>query len=107
MTDTFLTTSEQQQLISCEDIIERGLQTFYEVGAALTTIRDQHLYRVTHSTFEEYCRERWQMSRPRAYQLIDASDVHASLSTIVDKLPATESQARELARIEPSERAIV
>jgi hypothetical protein len=107
MTDILLTTTEEQQLSDCESIIEHGLQTFYEVGSALMTIRDHRLYRITHSTFEEYCRERWHISRPRAYQLIDAADVHASLSTIVDKLPETESQARALVRVEPEERAAV
>ena len=36
------------------------------------------------------------MSRPRAYQMIDAAAVVGTLSTIVDKVPATESQARPL-----------
>ncbi len=35
------------------------VQTFYEVGNALLQIRDERLYRQTHSTFEEYCREKW------------------------------------------------
>jgi ParB-like chromosome segregation protein Spo0J len=30
-----------------------------EVGAALVEIRDQHLYRETHGTFEDYCRDKW------------------------------------------------
>ena len=44
--------------------------TFIEVGKALLAIRDAKLYRKTHKTFEAYCRDRWEMSRPRAYQLI-------------------------------------
>src|ERR1700694_120460 len=42
------------------------------------------------------CRERWELSQSRAYQLIDA----AAVSTIVEV--KTESQARELAQ--PSQR---
>lgn len=43
------------------------------------------------------------MSRPRAYQLIDAAQVAGNLSTIVDTLPASESVVRPLARLEPDE----
>ena len=43
------------------------------------------------------------MSRPRAYQLIEAANVSVNLSTIVDTLPSTESQARPLTRLEPEQ----
>jgi len=42
------------------------------------------------------------MSRPRAYQLIESANVIGNLSTIVDK-PATESQARPLAKLPPDQ----
>jgi hypothetical protein len=61
-------------------------------------IRDNRLYREIHGTFEEYCKEKWDISRPRAYQLIKAAEVQDNLSTIVDK-PANEAQARPLTRI--------
>lgn len=86
--------------------IERGLQTFVEVGTALLEIRDRRLYREAgYERFEDYCRERWGFSRPRTYQLIDAANVSralttgAAVSTFVDTLPANEAQARELARL--------
>ena len=50
-------------LTECEAVIERGLRTFVEVGEALLRIRDERLYRETHGTFEDYCRERWAMRR--------------------------------------------
>lgn len=77
-------------LAELEQVIERGRQTFREVGGALTVIRDARLYLQTHPTFETYCRDRWGMSRPRAYQLIAA----ASVSTAVDI--QNEHQARRL-----------
>lgn len=89
------------ELSSREAIIERGLTTFVEVGQALMEIRDQRLYCQNYRTFEEYCHERWAMSRPRVYQLIDAARVTGNLSTIVDKLPSNESQARPLAPLDP------
>lgn len=93
-----LTDDERTMLAQCERVIERGLATFIEVGEALLTVRDARLYRVSYPTFEDYCRERWELSRPRAYQLIDAAGTVHALSTNVDTPPpANEAQARELA----------
>ena len=83
------------RLAELELVVERGLQTFSEVGAALLEIRDRRLYRETHASFEAYCRERWQLSRPAAYRAIDAARVVDVLSPIGDS-PANEAQAREL-----------
>src|SRR5258708_5225134 len=67
--------SENARLIHLENVIERGLETFMDVGSALMEIRDSKLYKSTHKTFELYCRERWKISQPRAYQLMDAVKV--------------------------------
>jgi hypothetical protein len=83
---------EHRRLDELEAIIERGVQTFVEVGEALMEIRDSRLYKQTHSSFESYLRERWKMSRPRGYQLIAA----AELSTTVDSPPENEWQARAM-----------
>jgi hypothetical protein len=101
-----LSLPEAVRLNELEAVIERGRQTFIEVGQALRAIRDERLYRAEYSTFEDYCRERWLMAHAFAYYLIAAAQV---VSTIVDTpnppiiLPSTESQARELAplRAEP------
>lgn len=91
------------RLDELEGVIERGLATFVEVGQALLEIRDERHYRETHGTFEDYCRERWNLSRKRAYDLTAAAEVTTALSPIGDTLPANESVARELAplRSEP------
>lgn len=101
-----ITPGEASVLAEQEAIIARGLQTFYEVGIALTTIRDQRLYREDHGTFEDYCQHRWGLKQSRAYQFIDAAGVVDDLksSTIVE-LPANESQARPLAALPPEQRA--
>jgi hypothetical protein len=70
-----LTTSERHDLEALEDVVQRGLATFIEVGKALAEIRDRRLYRQTHGTFEEYCHDKWLLSRTRAYRLIDAAAV--------------------------------
>ena len=88
-------------LAECEQVIERGQRTFIEVGQALAAIRDGHLYLESHGTFESYCRDRWGMSRPRAYQLIAAS----AMSTTVD-IP-NERQARKLRAVTEEENALI
>jgi hypothetical protein len=53
---------------------------------------------------EEYCKERWDFTRQRSQQLIDASVVVEELSTRVDTvLPNNEVQARQLAPVEDPE----
>src|SRR6185369_5668665 len=95
-----LTTDESRRFKECEKVIQRGLATFYEVGNALAEIRESRLYRISYATFEDYCKERWQMSRFYAHRLIDAAQVVDNLLPIGNVL-ATESQARELAALEP------
>lgn len=100
MSSLVLTTSEATDLRSHEQVIERGLGTFVEVGNALLAIRDGRLYRETHGTFEDYCRERWGMSKTHANRLIEAAEVSENV-TPIGVIPTSESQARPLARLEP------
>lgn len=98
LTATPLTSDEVGQLADCEAVIEAGLMGFVEVGEALAGIRDARLYRQEHASFEDYVRERWGLSRPRAYRMVDAAKIAAALSPIGDiEPPANESQVRELA----------
>jgi hypothetical protein len=96
-------TCPEPRLAELEAIVEKGLATFIEVGSALLEIRDSRLYHQTHKTFEDYCRERWEMSRQRAHQLIEASEVARNLSTVVDVSPTSERQVRPLAKLEPEQ----
>lgn len=84
-------------LESLETVIERGLSSFVEVGTALMQIREERLYRASHDTFENYCRERWGFGRDRGEQLIRAAEVVTLMPTIVG-IPAiaNEAQARAL-----------
>lgn len=93
------------ELARLEGVIEKGLHTFVEVGAALLTIRDTGLYKVDHDTFEDYCRKRWDFTDRRARQLMDATEVVTQIGTTVPVTPANEAQARELAplRDDPDE----
>lgn len=97
---------ERGELRKAETAIDKGQQTFLEVGNALAAIRDGKLYRETHKTFDAYCGERWKFTRQRAQQLIEAAVVVEELSTMVDKI-TTERQARELARVPEDQRESV
>lgn len=95
---------ELSELAQHEATIERGFQTFVEVGLALMAIRDGRLYRAEFGTFEEYCNERWGWGRAHAYRLIDAAQVVENVSNWRQNVaPATESQARPLSALEPEE----
>jgi hypothetical protein len=68
-------------------------------------IRDKKYYSdvLGYETFEAYCLDRWGMSKPYATQLIGASKVVSNLVAIATVLPATESQARPLTKLEPEQ----
>jgi hypothetical protein len=97
-----LTEVESSTFASHEATIERGLETFVEVGQAFMAIRDGRLYRATHRTFEDYCRDRWAISKTHANRMIEAAGVAESLAPI-GAIPTHESQMRPLAALEPED----
>ena len=99
-----LTASERGELAECEGILERGLGTFFEVGHALLRIRDSWLYRATHSSFERYCQERWNLGRSYACRVIGAAE-RLKLLPSDDRLPrpANEFQMRPFLKLAPEE----
>jgi hypothetical protein len=84
-----LTDAEAKRLAELEAQIERSNA---DRGRALREINKGRLYRATYPTFEAYLKVRWDMSRSRAYQLMDFAD-ELDLSTNVDK-PKTEGAYR-------------
>ncbi len=98
-----LTLKEQNAREQLEKQVE---QSFYLAGKALQQLRDQRLYRSTHSRFEDYCLERFGFHRRHSYNLIGAALVVDNLSVvecaqIVHILPTRESQCRPLTPLEP------
>lgn len=104
-------TPELADLMEHEKVIEQGLATFVDVGAALVAIRDGKKYRhAGYDTFEAYCRDRWGFDRTYAHRimaaaetaaLLDETDPEAGAETLpignVLPAPARESQLRPLA----------
>ncbi len=101
------------ELGTLESRIEKGLRAFWDIGQSLGQIRDKQLYRQSYKTFDEYCLNRWEMSRRSAYRLIQAALVyenvtrgsqsfvnvtHGSQNQI---LPTNERQIRPLVTLPP------
>uniref|UniRef100_UPI003F49735A hypothetical protein n=1 Tax=Microtetraspora malaysiensis TaxID=161358 RepID=UPI003F49735A len=65
-------------------------------GPALQEIRDNALYQgAGFASFERYVAERWGMSRPRAYQLIDSVRAMKALGPVTSEVP-NERQLRAI-----------
>ena len=94
-----LPVEEQTELARLESVIERGKETFIEVGTALCRIRDARLYRATNGSFQCYCEARWNFSRVQAHRLIEAANVVALLPIGNTSQITNEAQARALARV--------
>ncbi len=92
---------EKQELVQHEKVIARGLGTFFQVGIALSEIKKKELYREEYSTFQEYCRFRWNFQRNYAVRLIRAADITQTLKEEgnFEILPQTEFEARELSGV--------
>lgn len=102
-----LSVTEADRLARCEAVIERGLQTFVDVGLALMEIRDSRLYRRDYGTFEDYCRERWNFTDRRARMLVASAEVIGNIGTVVPLLPSNERQIRPLTSLPADEQVIV
>ncbi|MEO0927031.1 MAG: hypothetical protein AAFY63_14280 [Cyanobacteria bacterium J06643_13] len=102
-----LTTEEEGDRLHLERKVERA---FYEAGMALMQLRDRRLYRSTHATFEDYCRDRFDYVRRRSYQLIDAAKIYNNLSEkceqIVHILPTREGQVRPMSQLNAEEQVL-
>jgi hypothetical protein len=96
-----LTTQETVRLCELERIIQKGKDTFVEVGTALAEIRHAKLYKPK-QTFEQYCKERWGFTKTYANNIIAAAEVVANLTTNVVK-PDSEGQIRPLAKLPPED----
>ncbi|OWY65853.1 hypothetical protein B7486_39785 [cyanobacterium TDX16] len=101
-----LTPDEERERHRLETRVDRALG---EGWSALKLLRDLRLYRSTHETFEEYAKDRFGYNRAHAYRLINAATVLENLSLTNrqeemspnwrQKMPSSESQCRELAKL--------
>ncbi|HYX16889.1 MAG TPA: hypothetical protein VE944_21565 [Nostoc sp.] len=92
-----LTEQEQSDRLHLERRVERA---FFEAGKALTELRDRRLYRSTHKTFEDYCRERFGFSRRQPYHLIEAAVIFDNL---VEKCERMQEMCDRITRLRENE----
>jgi predicted Zn finger-like uncharacterized protein len=89
------------RLNNLEATIERGLDMFMDVGAALVEINEFKLFLVAgYKTFNAYAERRWGLSKTGAYKKIYATRVMELLQDVEEGtlpvLPANETQAQAL-----------
>jgi hypothetical protein len=121
-----MTGPECRRLEELEGVIRVGLKTVFQVGEALSEIRDLRLYRENYRSFEEYTYAVWGIGRDYADRSIRASVVKKNLtnSQLIeitnadncqqnqsednqDILPTNESQTRPLATLSPEDQSKV
>lgn len=101
LTKCELTAVQSARKTELETIIKNGVQSFREVGEALAEVKASGLYRDEYGTFEDYCRDKWNLSRSRGYQLIEAANIARNVSKILD-IP-TDTAAREFVKASPKD----
>jgi hypothetical protein len=78
--------TKKQRLTELENIIRPGLASFIAVGRALAEIKRDRLYLINNHSFEDYCREKWNLSTSHAYRQIEGAETHEELSPLGVKL---------------------
>lgn len=102
-----LTPLQISRLEELEAVVEKGKQSFVDVGLALCAIRDEKLWSRDHNSFEAYCQARWGWSQQRGSQLIKAANVIKKLPPKFSTMVENERVARELEKVPEPERAKV
>ena len=98
-----MTDKERAELAAYEHLVE---QPELARGLALRVIRDMRLYRESFETFEQYCVERWKLSKTHVNRLIKGAEVLKNLAPI-GVTDLKEGQARELIALSPEDQQLV
>jgi len=96
-----LSADETGRLQSLEAVIEKGRQTFIDVGMALTEIKEKRLWK-GYGSFKGYLERRWNFSRQFAYMQIEAYEAAMDVTTVVDT--PNEKTAREFVKVPKEDR---
>jgi len=96
--------SDRERLDNLEVTVDQGIRTSLDMYAALKEIRDDRLYRVAgYETFQDYCKDVWDLGRDYVDRCITAVEVRGRISVFQDVVDvssiAKESQLRELANV--------
>jgi hypothetical protein len=104
---TALTTTQKERLEVLVETINTGMQSFIEVGHALSEITTSKLWQESADSFEEFCRQRWEFTSKRAIQLMNAGRVSDVLEDRdVTERPRNERQTRVLTQIDSDDMVV-
>jgi hypothetical protein len=107
--DQPLSFQEGLRLSHLEAAIESGMESvergWNKAWRSLQEIRNNRLYRATHATFADYCKERWGKSNRYINMLISAGEMQDSLSDLGTWVPTQEKHLRQLASLNPEQQA--
>lgn len=109
-----LSAEREALLKECEQVIERGLMSFIEVGTALETILKRKLWAADYPSQEEYLRRRWAFKLGQAQALSRAArsagvmqkyaiEVGEKKSAGADFFPENEKQMQPLVALREPE----
>jgi hypothetical protein len=100
VTDSQAQLDTHQLVIHYELIIERQVGGFEEVGNALKEIRDRKLFQPRYPKFNDYLKERWDMTSRYGNYQIKATEIMCRLrAENFSSLPTRETHIRELTRL--------
>jgi hypothetical protein len=99
-----LTPIEKTNLVELETTITKNLNAFYEIGFALMQIKENRLYREQYTTFEAYCKAKWNFAANYARRLIASSRVVDNIKSVpTGTIPQSERTIRPLASLPPDQ----
>jgi len=93
-------------LLQLEAVIQKGQESYVEVGKAFREIRDNRLYKKSYNTFEEYCEKRWGLDHSTVKSYISATEVVENIEKnghLSGQNRPGLTQARELAVLDPEQ----
>lgn len=100
-----LTREEAEKLAQLEAVVERHVQSFFDVVDAMRTIKSENLWRGDYRSWEDYVERKLRMSRQHSYRLLDAGGIIEAVKTVTQgdthpvRLPASERPYREIGEL--------
>ena len=91
---TTRTPQRATRLDELETIIHANQHAFIAVAEAFREIKDSRLYRATHSSFDAYCRDRWNLSGSYGYRLSKAGQHIAKLAPTEPSPPSVRQASQ-------------
>lgn len=98
---TDVSTSQATRLEELEAIVERSAQAVWDMANALSEIKSEKLFKLTHKFWHEYCAERWGLTVRWADRMITATEILSDLKNRASTplLPTHVSQVAELTEV--------